>query len=97
MGRIGPVLEALPPVYNPKMPKIFSPAALLEPLRVYLQGKPAAGGKFFRFGVREYGFIRGKARRRREKIAILGTLNGDFQREIDQKRVKNLVQISGSQ
>ena len=61
------------------------------------EGEPAAGGKFCDFRVPKNGFIRGKARRRREKIAILGTLNGDFQREIDQKRVKNLVKISGSQ
>ena len=54
-------------------------------------------GQICDLGVQKYGFIRGKARRRREKIAILGTLNGDFQREIDQKMVKNLVQISGSQ
>ena len=31
---------------------------------------------------------KGKARRRREKIAILGTLNGDFQRGIAQKMSK---------
>ena len=78
-GLISLILRAFPPVYKVQMPKIFSPAALFVPFRYYLPGgSPPQAENFDDFEVLKCGFIRGKARRRREKIAILGTLNGDF-------------------
>ena len=74
---------------TPKCPKFSRLRRFWNHLQSIYKGKPAAGGKFCRFGVRKYGFIRGKARRRREKIAILDTQNGDFQRGIAPKMCQN--------
>ena len=52
---------------------------------LFTGGSPPQAENFGDFEVLKYEFIRGKARRRREKIAILDLAKWDFQREIDQK------------
>ena len=48
---------------------------------LFTGGSPPQAENFGDFEVLKYGFIRGKARRRREKIAILDLQNGIFKGE----------------
>ena len=79
------------------MPKFSRLRRFCDHLESIYEGELAAGGNFCDFGVLKYRFLRGEARRRREKNAILGTLNGDFQGGIAQKRTNILAHFSESQ
>ena len=75
------------------MPKFSRLRRFCDHLESIYKVELAAGENFCDFRVLKYRFIRGKARRRREKIAILGTLNGDSQGGIAPKKDQNSDQF----